>query len=44
MFNSNNIPFDSVMLFNEVQLKPGLTVDDVELEIAYDLLWQGGPE
>jgi hypothetical protein len=34
MFDPITIPFDTVMLFNEVRLKPGLTVEDVELEIG----------
>lgn len=31
MFNPIKVPFDSVMLFNVVKLKQGVTVDDVEM-------------
>ncbi len=34
MFNAISIPADSVMLFNIVKLKPGVTLDDVELLIG----------
>ena len=34
MFDPISVPFDSVMLFNEVKLKQGLTIEDVELEIG----------
>lgn len=34
MFNPIQIPFDAVMLFNQVTLKPGLNMEDVELEIG----------
>ncbi len=31
MFGNIEIPFGSVMLFNSVKLKPGVTIDDVEM-------------
>ncbi|MDX2470636.1 MAG: hypothetical protein QNL04_08690 [SAR324 cluster bacterium] len=34
MYNAISIPADSVMLFNTVKLKPGVTLDDVELLIG----------
>lgn len=34
MFNPIEIPFGSVMLFNEVNLKDGVTVEDVELTLG----------
>jgi hypothetical protein len=34
MFNPITIPFGSKMLFNGVKLKPGITVDDVELALG----------
>lgn len=34
MFSSIEIPFGCVMLFNAVNLKPGVTVDDVELALG----------
>lgn len=34
MFGPITIPQNAVMLFNEVHLKPGVTVDDVELALA----------
>ncbi|MBX2882539.1 MAG: hypothetical protein KTR32_21495 [Granulosicoccus sp.] len=34
MFGSIEVPFDSVMLFNVVKLKDGVTVDDVELALG----------
>ncbi|MDT8447362.1 MAG: hypothetical protein RRB13_10770 [bacterium] len=34
MFNPIQIPADAVMLFNIVKLKPGVTLEDVELEIG----------
>ena len=34
MFDPISVPFDAVMLFNEVTLKPGLSIEDVELEIG----------
>ena len=34
MFNPITIPYDSVMLFNVVKLKEGVTLDDAELAIA----------
>ena len=34
MFHSIQIPFDSVMLFNVVKLKPDVEFDDVEMAIA----------
>ena len=34
MFNPVEIPFGCVMLFNAIKLKPGVTVDDVELALG----------
>ncbi len=34
MFNPIEIPFGCVMLFNVVQLKDGVTIDDVELALG----------
>ena len=34
MFDSINIPFGSVMMFNVVDLKDGVTVEDVELALG----------
>lgn len=34
MFGSITIPFGARMLFNAVKLKPGVTIDDVELTLA----------
>lgn len=34
MFNPIQIPFGCVMLFNVVDLKPGVTVEDVELVLG----------
>ena len=34
MFHPISIPFGCVMLFNVVKLKPGVTVEDVELELG----------
>jgi len=34
MFGSITIPYESVMLFNVVRLKPGVTVDDVDLAMG----------
>ena len=34
MFNPITIPFESVMLFNVVKLKEGVTMDDVELALG----------
>jgi hypothetical protein len=34
MFDPLTIPYGGVMLFNVVKLKPGVTVDDVELAIG----------
>jgi len=34
MFGEITIPSDAVMLFNIVKLKPGVTIEDVELEIG----------
>ncbi len=34
MFNAINIPFDAVMLFNVVDLKEGVTIEDVELTLG----------
>jgi len=34
MFNPISIPYDSVMLFNKVQLKPGVSIEDVELALG----------
>ena len=34
MFHPITIPFDSVMLFNRIKLKEGVTVEDVELEMG----------
>ncbi len=34
MFNPIEIPFGCVMLFNAIKLKPGVTVDDVELALG----------
>lgn len=34
MFGTIEIPFGCVMLFNGVRLKPGVTVDDVELTLG----------
>ena len=34
MFEPVTIPFGSKMLFNTVKLKPGVTMDDVELAIG----------
>lgn len=34
MFNPITIPFDSVMLFNIVRLKEGVTMDEVELALG----------
>ena len=34
MFHPITIPFDSVMLFNRVRLKEGVTAEDVELELG----------
>ena len=34
MFGSIQVPFDSVMLFNVVKLKPGKTVDDVDMALG----------
>ena len=34
MFGSIEIPFESVMLYNVVKLKPGKTVEDVELTLG----------
>lgn len=34
MFNPISVPYDAVMLFNEVTLKPGKTVEDVELALG----------
>jgi len=34
MFHSIVVPFDSVMLFNVVKLKEGVTVDDVEMALG----------
>jgi hypothetical protein len=34
MFNHSVIPFDAVMLFNIVKLKPGVNMDDVELAMG----------
>lgn len=34
MFGPITIPFGARMLFNEVRLKPGVSIDDVELALA----------
>ncbi len=34
MFNPITIPFGAVMLYNVVKLKPGVTVEDVEMAIG----------
>ncbi len=34
MFNPITIPFGAVMLYNVVKLKPGVTVEDVEMTIG----------
>ncbi len=34
MFNPITIPYGSVMLYNVVKLKPGVTTDDVEMAIG----------
>lgn len=34
MFDAINIPFDAVMLFNVVDLKEGVTIEDVELTLG----------
>lgn len=34
MFSAISIPFGARMLFNEVRLKPGVSIDDVELTLA----------
>lgn len=34
MFEKISVPFNSVMLFNELSLKPGISVSDVELAIG----------
>lgn len=34
MFGSIDVPYESVMLFNVVKLKPGLTVDDVDMALG----------
>jgi hypothetical protein len=34
MFSPISIPYGAKMLFNEVRLKPGVSVDDVELTLA----------
>ena len=34
MFNAIEVPYDSVMLLNEVKLKEGFTIDDVELALG----------
>ena len=34
MFGSIEIPYDSVMLFNVVRLKPGVGMDDVDLALG----------
>ena len=34
MFSPITIPYGAKMLFNEVRLKPGVSVDDVELTLA----------
>lgn len=34
MFHPITVPYGSVMLFNEVVLKEGITVDDVELQLG----------
>lgn len=34
MFGTITIPFGARMLFNEVRLKPGVSMDDVELALA----------
>lgn len=34
MFNPITVPYDSVMLFNRVKLKPGVTIEDVELALG----------
>jgi hypothetical protein len=34
MFDALSIPFGTKMLFNTVKLKPGVTIDDVELAIG----------
>jgi len=34
MFNPISVPFDSVMLYNVVKLKPEFTMDDAELTIG----------
>jgi len=34
MFGSIEVPFDSVMLFNVIKLKEGVTIDDVEMALG----------
>ena len=34
MFGSIEVPFESVMLFNEIKLKPNVDFDDVEMALA----------
>jgi hypothetical protein len=34
MFSPISIPYGAKMLFNEVRLKPGVSIDDVELTLA----------
>jgi hypothetical protein len=34
MFGPINVPFGAKLLFNTVKLKPGVTIDDVELALA----------
>lgn len=34
MFDPISIPYDAVMLFNRVKLKPGVTIEDVELALG----------
>ena len=34
MFNPITIPYGAVMLFNVVKLKPGVTLDDIEMDLG----------
>ena len=34
MFNPITIPYDAVMLYNVVKLKPGVSVEDAEMAIG----------
>ena len=34
MFEALSVPFGARMLFNTVKLKPGVTMDDVELAVG----------